>query len=191
MKQKKKMVIIMAYSILLLIVAGVNIKLKFITVPTAGKMVERQLDYITISTVFAGFSFTSLGLLLGLSSEKLIEKIRNTDIIMNKVGRIMKSIIFFILSVIVSLFFVLGLNKSLISNVQISSVIDSILYIFSVGYLIGGIGYFIYAVYELYDLVKRIYGYNKEETNKMLDKVQAEMEATRTKMREMEMSDQK
>ena len=191
MKQKKKMVIIMAYSILLLIIAGVNIKLKFITVPTAGKMVERQLDYITISTVFAGFSFTSLGLLLGLSSEKLIEKIRNTDIIMNKVGRIMKSIIFFILSVIVSLFFVLGLNKSLISNVQISSVIDSILYIFSVGYLIGGIGYFIYAVYELYDLVKRIYGYNKEETNKMLDKIQAEMEATRTKMRELEMSDQK
>lgn len=191
MKQKKKLVIVMAYSILLLIIAGVNIKLKFITVPTVGKMVERQLDYITISTVFAGFSFTSLGLLLGLSSEKLIEKIRNTDIIMNKVGRIMKSIIFFILSVIVSLFFVLGLNKSLISNVQISSVIDSILYIFSVGYLIGGIGYFIYAVYELYDLVKRIYGYNKEETNKMLDKVQTEMEATRTKMRELEMSDQK
>lgn len=185
------MVIIMVYSILLLIIAGVNIKLKFITVPTAEKMIERQLDYITISTVFAGFSFTALGLLLGLSSEKLIEKIRNTNIIMNKVERIIKSIIFFILSVSVSLFFVLGLNKSLISNIQVLVVVDSILYVFSVGYLIGGIGYFIYSVYELYDLVKRIYGYNQKETGQMIDKIKTEMEATRKQMREIEMSDQK
>ena len=64
MKQKKKMVIIMAYSILLLIIAGVNIKLKFITVPTTGKMVERQLDYITIS--IACFSFPRLDLVYRL-----------------------------------------------------------------------------------------------------------------------------
>lgn len=191
MKQKKKMVIIIAYSILLLIIAGVNIKLKFITIPTSEKMIERQIDYITISTVFAGFSFTALGLLLGLSSEKLIEKIRNTNIIMDKVGRIIMSIVFFILSVIVSLFFVLGLNKSLITNIQILLLVDCILYIFSIGYLIGGIGYFIYTVYELYDLVKRIYGYNKKEASQMIDKAKEEMEATRKKMREMEMSDQK
>ena len=191
MKQKKKMVIIIAYSILLLIIAGVNIKLKFITIPTSEKMIERQIDYITISTVFAGFSFTALGLLLGLSSEKLIEKIRNTNIIMDKVGRIIMSIVFFILSVIVSLFFVLGLNKSLITNIQILLLVDCILYIFSIGYLIGGIGYFIYTVYELYDLVKRIYGYNKKEASQMIDKAKAEMEATRKKMREIEMSDQK
>lgn len=183
MKQKKNVVKIAIYSILLLIVAIVNIKLNVITIPSSKEMISRQIEYITISTVFAGFSFTSLSLLLGLSSETLIEKIRKTNIIMDKVGRIISSIVFFILSVIVSLFFVLGLNKSLINNDNVSLVIDSILYVFSVGYLIGGIAFFIYAVYELYDLVRRIYAYNKKEDSKKIASAQKELEATREKMR--------
>lgn len=186
MKQKKKAVTVVAYSILLLVIAGVNIKLNFITIPSSEEMVSRQIDYITISTVFAGFSFTALGLLLGLSSEKLIEKIKNTNIIMDKVGRIISSIVFFILSVVVSLFFVLGLGGSLIGNSDVLSVIDNILYVLSVGYLIGGIAYFIYAVYELYDLVKRVYGYNKKATNQKIATAKAELEATRKKMRDAE-----
>lgn len=186
MKQKKKFVMVVAYSVLLLIISVVNLKLNFITIPTAEEMIPRQIDYITISTVFAGFSFTELGLLLGLSSEKLIEKIKNTKIIMDKVGRIISSIVFFILSVAVSLFFVLGLNGSLIDNAEVLSVVDSILYVFSVGYLIGGIAYFIYAVYELYDLVKRVYGYNQKETKQKIAIAKAELEATRKKMRDSE-----
>ncbi len=190
MKQKKKIVTVGVYSILLLVIAVVNIKLDFITVPKSEAMISRQLDYITISTVFAGFSFTALGLLLGLSSEKLIEKIKNTNIIMDKVGRIMNSIVFFILSVGVSLFFVLGLNSSLIglliSNRNILLIVDSILYVFGVGYLIVGIVYFIYAVYELYDLVKRVYGYNKKDTNQKISIVKTELEVARKKMRDIE-----
>lgn len=186
MKQKKKIVMVVAYSILLLIISSVNIKLKFITIPTSKEMISRQIDYITISTVFAGFSFTALGLLLGLSSEKLIEKIKNTNIIMDKVGRIISSIVFFILSVAVSLFFVLGLNSSLISNTNALSAANNILYVLSVGYLIGGIAYFIYAVYELYDLVKRIYGYNIKLSNQNIAMAKAEFEATRKKMRDTE-----
>lgn len=186
MKPKRKVVKIVAYSILLLIIAGVNIKLNFVAIPPSEEMISRQIDYITISTVFAGFSFTALGLLLGLSSEKLIERIKNTNIIMDKVGRIISSIVFFILSVAVSLFFVLGLNNSLISNVDVLLVIDSMLYVLGIGYLIGGIAYFIYAVYELYDLVKRIYGYNKTETTQRIAIAKAELEVTRKKMRNEE-----
>ena len=68
MKQKKKVVTVVAYSILLLVIAGVNIKLNFITIPSSEEMASRQIDYITISTVFAGFSFTALGLLPGIIS---------------------------------------------------------------------------------------------------------------------------
>lgn len=186
MKQKKKIVTVVAYSILLLIISSINIKLKFITIPTSKEMISRQIDYITISTVFTGFSFTALGLLLGLSSEKLIEKVKNTNVIMDKVRRIINSIVFFILSVAVSLFFVLGLNSSLISNIDVISVVNNVLYIFSVGYLIGGIAYFIYAVYELYDLVKRVYGYNKKLTNQNIATAKVELEATRKKMRDIE-----
>lgn len=73
MKQKKKVVTVVAVLFMLLVNCGVNIKLNFITIPSLEEMASRQIDYITISTVFAGFSFTALGLLLGLSSEKLIE----------------------------------------------------------------------------------------------------------------------
>ena len=189
MKQKKTVITVLIFSLLLLIIAGINIKINIIMIPTVNEMISRQIDYITISTVFSGFSFTALGLLLGLSSEKLIEKIKNTNIIMDKVGRIITSIIFFILSVVISLFFVLGLDRSLISNPIVLSVVDRLLYVISVGYLIGGIAYFIYAVYELYDLIKRIYSYNKKETNQKIMMAQAELEATRNKMREVEEMD--
>lgn len=186
MKPKKTVVTIIVYSILLLAVAGANVKFKFFTIPLSEKMTSQQIDYITISTVFAGFSFTTLGLLFGLSSEKLIEKIKNTSIIMNKAGRIICSIVFFILSVVVSLFFVLGLNDSLITNAKVVLVVDSMLYVLGVGYLIGGIAYFIFSVYELYDLIKRVYNYSKKETNQKIVAAKAEMEATRKKMRDVE-----
>lgn len=187
MKQKKKVVL---YSILLLAIASVNIKQHFIAIPSTKEMASRQIDYITISTVFAGFAFTALGLLLGLSSEKLIEKIRNTNIIVDKVKRIISSIVFFMLSVAVSLFFVLGLNSSLIANKNILLVVDSVLYVLSIGYLIGGIVYFIYAVYELYDLIMRIYDYNKKEINHRISIAKAELEATRKKMCSTEEDDE-
>lgn len=189
MKQKRRIVTIVTYSILLLIISGVNIKVKFIAIPSSTEMISRQIDYITISTVFAGFSFTALGLLLGLSSENLIERIRNTNIIMDKIGRIISSIVFFILSVAVSLFFVLGLNNSLVSNIDMLLIVDNILYILSVGYLIGGIVYFIYSVYELYDLVKRVYEYNKKTSNQKINMAKEELEATKKKMRNRKEND--
>ncbi len=186
MKNKKRIISFVVYSILLLVIGIVNLKWKFIQIPKSDEIVNQQIDYITISTVFAGFSFTALGLLLGLSSEQLIEKIKNTDIIMDKVGRIISSIVFFILSVVVSLFFVLGLDDSLIANEEVLLLVDNVLYVVGVGYLICGIFYFVYAVYELYDLIKRVYGYNKKITAERIDVAKKQMEEMREKMRQAE-----
>lgn len=186
MKQKRRITPIIIFSILLLIIAVGNIKLDFISIPESTEMISIQMDYITISTVFAGFSFTALGMILGLSSEKLIEKIKNTNIIMDKVGRIILSIVFFILSVSISLIFVLGINDFWGKYEKIIPITDNILYILGVGYMIIGIGYFVYSVYELYDLLKRIYGYNKIASTKKIEAIKDEMERTRQKMREVE-----
>lgn len=188
MKSKKRIILVVVYSMLLLVLASINLKLNFITIPAPDEMISRQINYITISTVFIGFSFTALGLLLGLSSEKLIEKIKNTGIIMDKVGRIISSIVGFILSVVISLVFVLGLNHSLINNINILSVVDSFLYVLSVGYLIGGIVYFICAVFELYDLIKRVYRYNKQASARKIAIVKAELESTSKKMHNQDMN---
>ncbi len=182
MKIKKKAVIIIKYLLLLLCVAGFNIKYNFILIPTDEDMIQRQMDFITVSTVFAGFSFTALGMLLGLSSEKLIELIKNTNIIVNKADRIILSIAFFILSVVASLILVLGLDKSIIKNATMLNVLDNYIYILGIGFLIVGIVYFVYSVYELADLIKRVYSFNSQEINKKIERATSQMENIRKRM---------
>ena len=161
MKKRKFIWITIVCTILLCTIASLNLNLNFIFIPLAKDMVDIQISYITINTVFIGFAFTSLGLLLGLSSEKLIKKIQNTDIIINKVKRLLCSIFFLVLSVVGSLYFVLGFNITLVSNLEYQTIIENYIYIFVVGYMIIGIVFFVYSVYELYDLIKRVYRYNK------------------------------
>lgn len=175
MKHKKRITIMVCVSLVLVTLASLNIKFSYIAVPDSNSMSDRQIDFITISTVFAGFSFTALGLLLGLSSEKLIDRIKNTSIIVDKVNRIITSIIFFILSVIISLFFVLGINESVFGNNSLLDVANRFIYVIGVGYLISGIAYFVYSVYELYDLIKRVYSFNRSYTSSQIQKAKEEM----------------
>lgn len=176
MKHKKRITVIVVVSLILVMIALLNIKFSYISVPDSNSMSDRQIDFITISTVFAGFSFTALGLLLGLSSEKLIERIKNTSIIAGKVNRIITSIIFFILSVVISLFFVLGINESIFGNTSLLDGANRFIYVIGVGYLISGIAYFVYSVYELYDLIKRVYSFNRSNTSSQIQKAKEEME---------------
>lgn len=183
MKQMKRITIIVIASLLLIVLAFLNIKFSFIIIPDSNDMSSRQIDFITIGTVFAGFSFTALGLLLGLSSEKLIERIKSTSIITNKVNRIITSIIFFVLSVVISLFFILGLNVSMFEKISFFDKVNSFFYVIGVGYLILGIIYFSYSVYELYDLIKRVYDYNQSNVNIQINKAKEEMENNKKALR--------
>lgn len=176
MKQRKKATIVVIVSILLTVLAVLNLRFNYIEIPARHDMVDRQIDFITISTVFAGFSFTALGLILGMSSEKLIERVKNTNIVSNKVDRIITSIVFFIMSVIVSLYFVMGLNDSLLKETSILEGANNVVYVFGVGYLVAGIIYFVYSVYELHDLIKRVYGYNQNNNEKQIEKAKEEFE---------------
>ena len=173
--------VIIVLTIALIILAFGNVHYQFIIVPALSAMVQREIDYVTISTVFAGFSFTALGLLLGLSSEKLIERIKNTTIIMKKVNRIVMSIVFFILSVSVSLFFILGLDQTISLGEKAQVYVIQILYFLSIGYLIIGIGYFIYSVKELFDLIKRIYSYNTSNSNQRISEAKKQIEVNKQK----------
>lgn len=47
MKTERKITPILIFSILLFIVAGVNIKFGFISIPDSNEMIARQIDYIT------------------------------------------------------------------------------------------------------------------------------------------------
>lgn len=182
MKQRKRVIVILFFSFILIILALLNTKFLFISVPSSKEMSDRQVDFITISTVFAGFSFSALGMLLGLSSEKLIEMIRNTSIITSKVSRIITSIIFFILSVMISMFFILGLNDSIFGNTSYLNNANCFIYVLGIGYLILGIIYFICSVYELYDLISKIYYFNNKNVSNQISKAKEEMKNCNKKL---------
>ncbi len=61
MGQKKRVLSLVVALILLVIIAFLNNIVGIISIPDAKLMQDRQVDFITISTVFAGFSFTALG----------------------------------------------------------------------------------------------------------------------------------
>lgn len=177
---KKSILII---TLIVLAVAIMNQIVPFISVPIRSKMEGYQIDYITISTVFAGFSFTILGIMLGLSSEELIKRISGTRIIINQVKTIVTSIVLFMISVAISILFVLGLDNSIIRllnehgvcGLDTLTIVDSILYILGIGYLIGGIAYFSISVRQFYKLIVHIYSYNRHKSDKRIAKLQNEL----------------
>ena len=178
---KKKSLFII--TLIILAVAIMNQKASIINTPIRSKIEDYQIDFITISTVFAGFSFTILGIMLGLSSEELIKRINRTEIIINQVKTIVTSIILFMLSVAFSIIFVLGLDISIITllyqhgvcGMETLVIMDSILYIVGIGYLISGIAYFTISVREFYKLIVHIYNYNRHKSNKKIEKLQNEL----------------
>lgn len=70
----------------LIVAIGLSIFLGkfFQAVPCVEELVDYQFNLFTVSSVFAGFSFTTLGILLGMSSEKVMERLQNTTVITNK-----------------------------------------------------------------------------------------------------------
>lgn len=176
--------LIIIFSIVFLCISVINNRYSLISIPSSESMLQTQIDFITISTVFAGFSFTALSMLLGLSSERLIRLIKDTNIVLRKVSRLIVSITFFILSVAISLIFIIKVDFSFIKE-SYKIVIDNSLYILGLGYLVAGIVYFVVSVYELWDLIKRVYTFNNKNCNIVIEKAKKEMEYTTKKMREI------
>lgn len=135
-------------------------------------MIGYQFNIFTISTVLAGFSFTSLGTLLGMSSETLMKKLKDTTIIINKSKIIVKSLLYFCCTGLISLFFIVGLDqlvKRIIKKVGFgnSDTILNFIFLSGILLLVIGIIYFIISVRELYDLIVRVYGCNTKKYEKL------------------------
>lgn len=176
------------YAALLSVIGAINYHYSFIRIAGIDELSNLYATFITISTVFAGFSFTALGLLLGLSSETLIQKISNTSIVIKKIQNIIFSIVFFVISSVLSLVSILKLDSEIVNcietyfKIKILENVNSFEYIFNVGFLLLGIFYFVFSVYELYDLLKRIYSYNSAESQAMIKAAKKELERNRNKL---------
>lgn len=127
-------------------------------------MKNYQFNLITIDTVFAGFSFTVLGMLISLASTEMMQQLKETHILTNQCNNIADSIIMFIISSIISLWFIFAMYSNAIywicDNIKISQLhikIVEILFTLEIGYLLYGILLFAISVKGMVMLMRKIF----------------------------------
>lgn len=125
-----------------------------VTLPTDASF---HFNLVTINSLFGGFLFTSYSLMVGLLDNKIVQKLKSTDIIKRRNSHILRGIVCSVLSVCSSLIFILfppagsklsDFFKCALCNVEIT-------------FMFFGIGYFLLSMKEMSSLVSAMYGNNK------------------------------
>ena len=150
--------------------------------PDEDKMVEFQFNMITVSTVFAGFSFTVLGILLGMFSEPMMEKLKDTSIVTRKSKKLMRSVIYICGSGILSLLFIVKSDRFIISYVPKANSIIEYLFISCIFFLLMGIINFVASTLGVFQLIEKIYGYNRNKYNIKAKEYQEEMKKAKEQL---------
>ncbi len=148
---------------ILFVIAIINHKYRIIILPTEN-LTDYQFNFFTVTSALAGFSFTILGFLLGLGSEPLMNKLKDTNIVIVRCKKIVTSFVFFCISSIISLYFVVGGNN-VITRILFNifgkdyDIINQSIFLLEVLCVFAGLFYFMISIYSVYDLIKRVYGY--------------------------------
>lgn len=163
MRKKYGINIIVVFIIIIMTVT--NHKVYFLKMPDTDKMLEYQFNLFTIASVLAGFSFTVLVLLSGLFSEKMVEKIKNTTIVTDKSRRIVNSIIWFGISALISLLFIIGV-ADFVNKENKYFTIKELLFVGEIICIFVGVVHFLRATKGVYFLIQKIYGCDIDEIEK-------------------------
>lgn len=156
--------VLMAF-IVFSIIYVVNEYWGFMSVPQGeSDMKDYQFNIITVSTVFAGFSFTVLGMLLSLSSTKIMEMIKETSILVTQCNVVADSIIMFVVSSFISLFLIFISYSEFVISIcakitlfNLHEIIINALYIIGIGYLVYGIGLFTVSVKRMIGIMQQVF----------------------------------
>lgn len=135
-------------------------KINLIFMPKTKNMVEFQFGLITVSTVFAGFSFSVLGMLLGMSSETVMKKLKDTSIVTQKSDKIIQSIMFFCSSGFISLLFIIRIDQYIENYIPSLRNIIEYVFLIEIIFLFIGIVYFVISTWGVFKLIEKIYSYN-------------------------------
>lgn len=138
---------------------------------------DNQFNIITVNTVFAGFLFTSLGIIAGFSNNTAIRKFERIKTMDNIYNSILMGIVFSILSIAIGLIIVLFNFSFIIKSLYIYNVLKSIGYIFELFFLIMTIIYFSLSVKNTFfaisvvrlDIKSKLP--NQENVQKILDRI--------------------
>lgn len=138
---------------------------------------ENQFNIITVNTVFAGFLFTSLGIVAGFSDNVSIRKFERIDTMDNIYNNILKGIIFSIISIVIGLIIVVINFENIINNIFIYNILKSTGYICELFFLIMAIIYFCLSVKHTFFAISVVRMEiksqlpNQEKIKKILEKI--------------------
>lgn len=162
-------------------------KVKLINMPNSEQMDDFQFNLITVSTVFAGFSLTVLGMLLGMFSEPMAEKLKDTSIVTRKSSKLMNSVMAFCGSGIISLLFIVKFNLFINGNeIELFNKLTE--YFFVLGIVLMGIGiiYFISSTIGVFQLISIIYINKANNYEKIQKEYAEELEKAKSRIKQGE-----
>lgn len=132
---------------------------------------------LTVNSILSGFSLTNLGVLINISSDQLIEKIKGTDILTKRNTVILHSVIFGVISIFSSLLFIVKFHR--IDNeifLQCAKVLKIYIYDMEIISLIISIAYFLLSVKKMTELISYVYVPKKIYTKEKIDKISKQMD---------------
>ncbi|MFV0344223.1 MAG: hypothetical protein ACK5JH_15275 [Anaerocolumna sp.] len=136
--------------------------------------IEYHFKILTINSILSGFSLTNLGILISISGDQLIEKLKGTDILIKRNILISYSIIFGSISIFISLLFVLNIDIG-IDNLSIQ-IFENWLFILEIVALFLSIIYFLIAIKKMIQLLSYIYVPKQRYTCDKIMKIKEQMD---------------
>jgi len=124
--------------------------------------VSFHFNLITVNALFGGFLYTNYSLLIGLLDNRIVEKVKHTDIINNRNSHILKGIIYATSSVVTGLYMVLvPLGSS-----SISKIMNCFMQNAEIAFMAFLILYFLLSLKEMSELVGAIHSQEGTKTKK-------------------------
>lgn len=161
--------------ILLVILSIIFLRFNIIRIPET--MINTQFNLLTVSTVFAGFSFTVLGLIISLSNTSVLESLKETSFLRSYCSIVVRSIACFLISVAISLYFILEIYiwVESIAKKNIEKYVVNIPYVLGILFLLLGIILFCKSVCKLVHTMNKNFEINEKKGQEKVKKFQDAM----------------
>lgn len=151
--------------LLILVLPIINIKYGIVDL-RALTYDDFQSNMFTVSSVFMGFSVSTLGILLSLYSNEVVQKVSETGILLKKVNKFTKSLLYMGISMIIFLLSILKIIDYF--DTLCKGICEYFSFLSIMSFLIGLV-YYLMGSYDLIKILKILYGENIEQNKKIVD----------------------
>lgn len=149
-----------------------------VRIPGDADVIGMQFNLLTVNTVFAGFSFTVLGLIVSLSDTSILQNLKETTFLRTYCAIAVRSISFFLFSISISLYFILGINKWIESHTNCDTIkyTNNLPYIIELLLMLYGIVLFCKSVYRLTKTMRKNFELNEKKGREKIEKFNKAMD---------------